>query len=71
MAWEIQYIYKRNISACMKYGFISKVAATPANISGSCALKHIYPKKRIVFAGKWCCSKKARKTLKKTVVLAK
>ena len=59
------YGYKRNISACMKYGFITKVAVTPANIPDSKALKHICPKEGVVFADKGYATKEAQITIKK------
>ncbi len=54
------YGYKRHIAACMKHGFITKVAVTPANINDSQALKHICPWESMVFADKGYCDSSAR-----------
>ena len=56
------YGYKRNVAVCMKLGFITKVAITPANISDGKALKHICPKESMVFADKGYCVKEATHT---------
>lgn len=58
------YGYKRNISACMKLGFITKVAVTPANVPDGKALKHICPNEGVVFADKGYCGKGAEKIMK-------
>lgn len=57
------YGYKRNVAVCMKFGFISKVAITPANLTDSQALKHICPKQGIVYADKGYCDQNAQKTM--------
>ena len=57
--------YKRNVAVCMKQGFITKVAITPANITDSKALKHICPRGGAVFADKGYADKNAFKILKK------
>lgn len=53
------YGYKRNIAMCMKFGFISKVAVTPANITDSQALQYICPKQGVVYADKGYCDQTA------------
>jgi IS5 family transposase len=58
------YGYKRNVAVCMKFGFISKVAITPANITDSQALKHVCPKQGVVYADKGYCDQTAQKTMK-------
>lgn len=59
------YGYKRNVSVCMKFGFITKVAATPANITDSKALKHICPDQGVVYCDKGYCDKNADHIMKK------
>ena len=58
------YGYKRNVSVCMKFGFISKVAVTPANVTDSQALKHVCPKQGVVYADKGYCDQTAGKIMK-------
>jgi IS5 family transposase len=58
------YGYKRNVAACMKFGFITKVALTPANVTDSEALKHICPKQGAVYADKGYCDQIAKQTMK-------
>jgi len=58
------YGYKRNVAVCMKQGFITKVAATPANITDGKALKHICPNGGQVYADKGYCDKSAQRTMK-------
>ena len=59
------YGYKRNVSVCMKFGFIAKVAVTPANVTDSQALKYICPKYGLVFADKGYCDQNAALTMRK------
>lgn len=65
------YGYKRNVAACMKYGFITKVAVTLANITDGKALKHICPKGGVVFADKGYCDKDAQLIMKKNQCISK
>ena len=58
------YGYKRSIAACMKFGFVTKVAVTPANITDSQALKHVCPKQGVVYADKGYSDQEAEKTMK-------
>ncbi|MDN3503978.1 MAG: transposase [Rhabdochlamydiaceae bacterium] len=58
------YGYKRNLSVCRKFGLISKVAVTPANVTDSQALKHLCPEYGLVFADKGYCDKFAGMTIK-------
>jgi len=58
------YGYKRNVTACMKFGFITKVAITPANVSDGKALQHICPKQGIVYADKGYCDQEAERIMK-------
>jgi len=44
------YGYKRNVSVCMKLGFITKIAVTPANMSVGKALRHIC-RQRLLWKG--------------------
>ena len=57
------YGYKRNVSVCMKLGFITKVAVVPANMSDGKALRHICPKESVVFADKGYCTKESLNTM--------
>lgn len=59
------YGYKRNVSVCMKLGFITKVAVTPANMPDGKALRHICPKESMVFADKGYCGKEAFNIMQK------
>ena len=52
------YGYKRNVSVCMKFGFITKVAATKANVTDSKALKYVYPDGGVVYCDKGAALKK-------------
>ena len=65
------YGYKRNVSVCMKFGFISKVAVLPANITDSQALKHICPNQGLVFADKGYCDKSAQSIIRKNQCVSK
>ena len=56
--------YKRHVAACMKHGFITKVAVTSANVTEGRALKHICPKGGMTIGDKAYCVKEAQKTLK-------
>lgn len=44
--------YKRHVAVCMKKGFITKVAITPANVTDAKGLKHICPHESIIYADK-------------------
>ena len=59
------YGYKRHLAVCMKFGLITKVAVTPANISDDQALKHICPEEAVIFADKGYATKKASLTMKR------
>ena len=48
----------------MKNGFITKTAATPANVTDARGLKHICPKQGAVIGDKGYCTKPAQKTIK-------
>lgn len=65
------YGYKRHVAACMKHGFITKVAVTPANVSDGKALKHICPKQGLVFADKGYCDKHARQIMRSNHCISK
>ncbi|MCK4934908.1 MAG: transposase [Simkaniaceae bacterium] len=65
------YGYKRNVFVCMKFGFISKVAVLPANITDSQALKHICPNQGLVFADKGYCDKSAQSIIRKNQCVSK
>ena len=56
--------YKRHVAACMKQGFITKVAVTTANVTEARALKHICPKEGMTIGDKAYCVKEAQRTLK-------
>jgi len=56
--------YKRHIAACMKHGFITKVAVTPANVDDAKALKHVCPKQGMVLADKAYCMAEAQRIMK-------
>lgn len=56
--------YKRHVAACMKQGFITKVAVTVANVTKARALKHICPKGGMTIGDKAYCVKEAQRTLK-------
>lgn len=56
--------YKRHLAACMKHGFVTKVAVTPANVTEGQALKHICPKGGMTIGDKAYCVKEAQQTLK-------
>ena len=57
------YGYKRHVATCMKFGFITKVAATPAHMTDSQGLKYICPEEGVVFADKGYCDKEAGKIM--------
>ena len=63
--------YKRHVAACMKKGFITKVAITPANITDAQGLKHICPNEGLVYADKGYCDKPAQITMKKKGCISK
>lgn len=65
------YGYKRNVSVCMKFGLITKVAVTPANVSDGKALKHICPKESMVFADKGYCGKESLNIMRKNQCVSK
>jgi IS5 family transposase len=56
--------YKRHIAACMKHGFITKVAVTPANVDDAKGLKHVCPKGGMAIADKAYCVAEAQRTMK-------
>lgn len=56
--------YKRHAAVDMKHGFISKVAATPANVTDAKGLKHVCPKQGAVVADKGYCVKPAQQAIK-------
>jgi transposase, IS5 family len=58
------YGYKRNVAVCMKFGFISKVAITPANVTDGQALKHVCPKQGVTYADKAYCDQTAQNIMK-------
>ena len=58
-------------AVCMKKGFITKVAVTPANVTDAKGLKHIYPKESIIFADKGYADKPAQDIIKKKQCLSK
>ena len=59
------YGYKRNVLACMKFGFITKVAVTPANVTDAKALKHICPDHGLVYADKGYSDRNAQTIIKR------
>ena len=56
--------YKNHSAVDMKHGFITKTAATAANVSDAKGLKHVCPKQGAVVADKGYCTKPAQKTIK-------
>lgn len=44
--------YKRHVAVCMKKGFITKVAITPANVTDAKGLKHVCPNESVIYADK-------------------
>ena len=58
------YGYKRHVSVCMKHGFITKTAVTPASCPDAKGLKHICPSQGMVLGDKAYCSKEAQRTMK-------
>lgn len=58
------YGYKRHAAVCMKHGFITKTAATPASLPDAKGLKHVCPKAGMVVADKAYCTKEAQRTIK-------
>jgi IS5 family transposase len=56
--------YKRNVSVCMKQGFITKTAVTKASLPDAKALKHICPNGGMIVADKAYCTKSAQDTIK-------
>ena len=56
--------YKRHHAIDMKQGFITKVAATPANVDDGKALKHICPKQGAVVADKGYCTASPQQVIK-------
>ena len=63
--------YKRHVAVCMKKGFITKVAVTPANVSDAKGLKHVCPKGGIIYADKAYCDKPAQEDMKKRGCISK
>jgi transposase, IS5 family len=57
--------YKRHLSVCMKQGFITKTAATPANVTDAQGLKHVCPKGGMTIADKAYAVQEAQQTMKK------
>lgn len=57
--------YKRHLCVCMKQGFITKTAATPANVTDAQGLKHVCPKGGMTVADKAYAVHEAQQTLKK------
>lgn len=56
--------YKNHSAVDMKHGFITKTAATPANVTDARGLKHVCPKSGAVVADKGYCVKPAQDTIK-------
>jgi len=65
------YGYKRHVAACMKKGFITKVAITPANISDAKGLAHVCPADSFIYADKGYCGKSVQDHLKKKNCISK
>jgi len=65
------YGYKRHVAACMKKGFITKVAITPANISDAKGLVHVCPEESFIYADKGYCGKSVQDHLKKKNCISK
>lgn len=65
------YGYKRHIAACMKKGFITKIAITPANISDAKGLTHVCPVNSFIYADKGYCNKSVQDHLKKKNCISK
>jgi len=63
--------YKRHVSVCMKQGFITKTAITPANLPDGKGLKHICPEESMIFADKGYCDKSAQIIMKKKRCISK
>ena len=63
--------YKRHVAACMKKGFITKVAITPANITDAKGLKHVCPEGGLIYADKAYCDKPAQDSIKKKNCISK
>ena len=57
--------YKRHVAVCMKTGFITKTAITPANVTDAKGLKHVCPEESMIFADKGYAEKTVFKLLQK------
>ena len=55
----------------MKFGLITKVAVTPANVSDAQGIKYICLKEGAVFGDKGYCSKEASRTTKRNRCVSK
>jgi len=56
--------YKRHLAVDMKQGIVTKVAVTPASVTDAQALKHVIPKKGMVFADKGYDTNEAHQLLR-------
>ncbi len=56
--------YKKHAGVDMSFGFISKIAVTPANVSDGAGLKEVCPDSGMVFADKAYCVEVAQETIK-------
>jgi IS5 family transposase len=63
--------YKRHVAVCMKKGFITKVAITPANVTDAKGLKHICPKESLIYADKGYNGKFAQNVIQKNNCISK
>ena len=63
--------YKRHVAACMKKGFITKVAITPANVTDAKGLRHICPEESLIYADKAYSDKSAQNIMKKKKCISK
>ncbi len=63
--------YKRHVAVCMKKGFITKVAVTPANVSDGKGIKHVCPEGGLVYADKAYCSKFSQEIMRKKNCISK
>ena len=59
------YGYKIHAGVDMSYGFVSKVAATPANVEDQEAARHVLPNSGMVFADKAYCVGRAKFEIKR------
>jgi len=65
------YGYKRHVAVCMKKGFITKVAITPANVTDAKGLKHVCPKESLIYADKGYACQSVEKIIKKNNCISK